>query len=177
MGAVVMIDMRKFIKYIPHAFLVACLALMVGIATSNLLEALNRSKQKRTMADMRSIANAWETRATETNSYAIGVRPRAGVAKEFGAFEELQHVTIEQLANVLEPKYARKLPRKDAWGRPFDIRIGAYDDKGNAGVYAIRSAGSDKTPDSTTYKIGIISKFQSDVVFADGNFVRYPEGI
>jgi general secretion pathway protein G len=162
-------------KFIPIAFLVAGLTLILCLAVPNILAERNRSRQKRTMADIRSIATAWEARATDTNSYSIGERPEPGVAGRVELFEALQHVTLEQLAEALEPKYIRKLPREDGWGRTFDIRIGAFDDKGNAGLYAIRSAGSDEKPDSAFYEMGLIADYSGDLIFSNGTFIRYPE--
>src|SRR5215813_7171001 len=48
---------------------VAIIGILAAIAIPNLLTAMQRSKQKRTMADMRTIATAWESRATDTNRY------------------------------------------------------------------------------------------------------------
>src|SRR5881394_1459541 len=53
---------------------VAIIGILAAIAIPNLLTAMQRSKQKRTMADMRTIATAWEARATDVNRYnAAGV--------------------------------------------------------------------------------------------------------
>ncbi|HMC21457.1 MAG TPA: prepilin-type N-terminal cleavage/methylation domain-containing protein, partial [Thermoanaerobaculia bacterium] len=41
---------------------VAIIGILAAIAIPNLLTAMQRSKQKRTMADMRTIATAWEAR-------------------------------------------------------------------------------------------------------------------
>src|SRR5438270_13990627 len=47
--------------------IVAVIGILAAIAIPNLLTAMQRSKQKRTMADMRTIATAWEARATDVN--------------------------------------------------------------------------------------------------------------
>src|SRR5690349_14740160 len=53
---------------------VAIIGILAAIAIPNLLTAMQRSKQKRSMADIRSIATGWESRATDTNTYtAAGV--------------------------------------------------------------------------------------------------------
>jgi len=51
---------------------VAIIGILAAIAIPNLLTALQRAKQKRTMADMHSIATGWEARATDTNRYNAG---------------------------------------------------------------------------------------------------------
>jgi hypothetical protein len=47
------------------------------VAVPNLWRAKQRSAQKRTMADMRTIATAWEARATDTNTYAVATAQSA----------------------------------------------------------------------------------------------------
>src|SRR6478735_2999285 len=48
---------------------VAIIGILAAIAIPNLLTAMQRAKQKRTMADIRTIATAWEARATDMNNY------------------------------------------------------------------------------------------------------------
>src|SRR6185436_9506755 len=48
---------------------VAIIAILAAIAIVNYRAALNRAKQKRTVADMRNIAVAWEARASELARY------------------------------------------------------------------------------------------------------------
>src|SRR5947207_7051318 len=53
-----------------------------------------RSKQKRTMADMRSIATAWEARATDTNRYnAAGAISLPTVAVGISRIQVITSVT------------------------------------------------------------------------------------
>src|SRR5207247_5891005 len=48
---------------------VAIIGIIAAIAMANYLNALQRTKQKRTMADIRSIGVAWESRAADTKAY------------------------------------------------------------------------------------------------------------
>lgn len=164
--------MRKVIRFIPVALALSGLSFLLWIIVSNVLVARDRSREKRTLADMRTIATAWEARATNTNSYAIGIRPDPDVASDVQSFGKLQSVTVAQLARVLEPAYAKKLPRVDAWGRPFDIRIGGFDKEGHAAHYAIRSSGKNRTVDADAYEPGTITDANDDLLFSDGTFVR-----
>ena len=136
---------------------VAVVLIFVGgvaaIAVPNLTRAMQRSRQKRTMADMRTIATAWEGRATDINSYSLGPRP----------------VTIAELARVLEPKYVRHLPRVDGWGSEFQVSLA------NDQTYAIRSLGSDHQRDANPNLSGPMNDFAADIVFSNGVFTRYPE--
>lgn len=65
--------MSKIVPAIAIAVIVAFFSIMI---IPNLLTARNRSRQKRTMADVRTIATALEARASDLNSYTID--PAAG---------------------------------------------------------------------------------------------------
>jgi len=135
--------------------LVAIIGILAAIAIPNFVTALQRSKQKRTMADMRSLATALETYATTANQY-----PQAASAAELGP--------------VLTPTYIKAVPTVDGWGTALRY-------EGSPRDYAITSAGADQkfehevlgeySPGTTT------QNFDCDLVFANGSFVQYPEGI
>src|SRR6185436_1065034 len=72
--------------------------------------AMQRSRQKRSMADMRTIATAWEARATETNRYNA-----AAQATPYPT----GNVNIDDLQTYLCPTYVRTFPVNDGWGRAF----------------------------------------------------------
>jgi type II secretory pathway pseudopilin PulG len=119
--------------------------ILAAIAIPNYLTAVQRSKQKRTMADIRTIATDVEAHAQ-------------------------QHGTYPQRLDA-EPK--------DGWGVP--IRYQCVGDGSNACAgYFIASAGSDKMfehNDVADYPQGATTKFAADIVFANGSFVQYPEGV
>jgi type II secretion system protein G len=139
---------------------VAIIGLLAAIAIPNLLNAIQRARQKRSMSEMRSVATAWESRATDYNAYqAAGISwPNA---------TDL----ISELAPTLEPTYMKKVPRYDGWGTEF--RVGA-----TPASYAIRSYGADRIPgaDNTNNPI-TTSDYDCDIIYSDGLFVQYPDGV
>ncbi len=155
---------------------IAFLGIVAAIAIPNLLTAMQRSKQKRTMADMRTIATAWEARATDINTYSPSPSTDPGespaIADERGVLlDPSARVKPDDLAKVLAPTYLRELPRLDGWEHEVEFYVGS------GGLeYVIRSLGKNGTAESNAYEAGGTTNFDCDIVYANGAFVAYPGG-
>jgi len=139
-------------------FGVAILGILAAIAIPNFMTATQRSMQRRTMADIRSIATACEAYATDNNRY-----PKAA--------------TVEELQTVLTPTYIKTLPLKDGW--THDLRYEAWSRQGEYDSYAVGSAGKDGLWEHETlqeYTPGSTTAFDCDIVYSLGSFIEYPEG-
>ncbi|HEX4825179.1 MAG TPA: prepilin-type N-terminal cleavage/methylation domain-containing protein, partial [Candidatus Polarisedimenticolaceae bacterium] len=62
---------QKGFTLIELLIVVAIIGIIAAIAIPNLLNAIDRGKQKRTMADMRSIGTAVESYAVDQNVYPV----------------------------------------------------------------------------------------------------------
>jgi type II secretion system protein G len=150
---------------------VAIIGILAAIAIPNLLVAIQRSKQRRTMVDMRNMATAWESRNTEAGRYNA-----AGQAN--GVEGADQPVTFDNLKLMLQPTYSRSLPKVDAWGTAYQTftnqTFGSA--TGHATVYAIISGGKDGVieVDAST---GPFTNFDCDIVYSNGVFLSYPDGL
>jgi len=145
---------------------VAIIGILAAIAIPNLLTAMQRSKQKRTMADMRTIATAWEARATDVNRYNAA-----------GATFPTSGVQISDLNTFLSPTYVKTFPSKDGWGDQWGLGVDqSWGGSSPAQVYAIISYGKDATAQSA-WSGGATTNFDCDIVYSNGTFIQYPEGV
>lgn len=142
------------------------ISILSAIVIANYLEGMQRARQKRTMADMRSVAVSWEARAVEVRAYNAA-----------GFTYPTEPVTAAQLAGILVPTYAKSLATKDGWSKELEFTLDKpFLGSEGANVYAIRSAGSDGVF-SATYTAGTTprSSFDCDIVYSNGQFVVLPE--
>ena len=150
---------------------VAIIGILAAIAIPNLLTAIQRTKQKRTMADMRTIATAWEARNTDVNRYNA-----AGVTVA-GMYVPTSGVTIDHLSTFLAPTYVKLFPLYDGWSNPWGL--GADQSWGTtapAQVYAIISYGRDGVAQGS-WSGGATTRFECDIIYSNGAFIQYPEGV
>jgi general secretion pathway protein G len=149
---------------------VAIIGIIAAIAIPNLLLAIQRAKQRRTMVDMRNMATAWEARNTEAGRYNA-----AGQSSGIEGADQL--VTFTDLSAMLSPTYIKVLPQLDGWGTPYKTYTSqAYGAGSPASVYAILSAGKDGvfSGDPAT---GPFTNFDCDIVYSNGVFLSYPDGL
>jgi type II secretory pathway pseudopilin PulG len=130
---------------------VGFIGIMSAIAIPNLLTAMQRSKQKRTIADMQSIS-------ASIQQY------------------EQQHFRFPEATDVegLRSEIAQAgLITTDGWASP--MRYGT-----DGTNYWLISAGKDgkfETDDPREYASGSTTAFDADIVLVNGEFVRYPKGL
>ena len=142
---------------------VAIIGIIAAIAIPNLLNAVQRGKQKRTMGDMRTTATAVEAYAVDNNEYP---HP-AAVEGDTGA-------DISNIATYLEPIYIKSLPRADGWSNALNYSVTS-----SGQDYTIHSDGKNKVQeDAPASAISGTTTlfFNNDIIYSTGSFVQWPDG-
>ncbi|MGH9398810.1 MAG: type II secretion system protein, partial [Thermoanaerobaculia bacterium] len=141
---------------------IAIIGILAAIAIPNLLNAVQRGKQKRTMSDMRALATAIEAYAVDNNVYPTA----AGCA---GQYTTLGTLLDTGSFTLLSPTYIGSPPRVDGWGR-FEV----YGREPSGNAYNVVSYGRNGTAD--TIICGTTTDFNDDIMYANGGFIQWPEG-
>ena len=148
--------MRKSAKgftLIELLIVVAIIGIIAAIAIPNLLNAIDRGKQKRTMADLRSMGTAIEEYSIDNNFYPVAT-------------------TLAALSDQVTPSYIRALPANDGWGSDFEVDSAP-------GLYTLASCGKGNTgacSSACQTGCGKTNLFADDIIFSNGSFVQWPEG-
>jgi type II secretory pathway pseudopilin PulG len=163
------------------------IGIIAAIAIPNLLSAIQRGKQKRTMGDMKTLASAIESYNTDENHYPVAEN-------------------MDELCKLLTPDYMMNCIRKDGWWTPQQPREFAYlawegtpegcpkgapapdstapepgspEDPCGPHHYVIASAGKDGKfdhQDLRDYERRDTGSFNDDIVIRDGEFIQSPSG-
>jgi len=153
---------------------IAVIGIIAAILIPNLLDSLQKAKQKRTVADIRSVGGAWFSWLTDQ----VGAAASGQQTIDFTFGTTL---SAAQLQSTLFPTttffYIQSVPEFDGWGGTYEYRI----DAGSLlspPVMGIRSGGRDRVASSDQYPLGpfVTTDYDQDIVWTDGFFINYPAG-
>ncbi len=144
---------QKGFTLIELLIVVAIIGIIAAIAIPNLLNAIDRGKQKRTMADIRSIGTALESYAIDNNFYPT----------------ETDINTLASAADSVAPIYIKVMPLQDGWRHNF------YVNSTTTG-YTLASGGKDGG-DLGGVQWGATTDFNLPIVFMAGQFAAWPDGV
>lgn len=134
----------------PWLLLLLITGFCSAVVVPNLLTAMDRSRQKKTMASMRDWGLALELFA-EKHPGAVAGKAAPSLEKAMGE------------------RRAALPPLNDGWGHRLIVGM---TERG----YFVRSLGRDGEPQQLIAE-GPTTNFDCDIVFADGTFIQFPEGI
>jgi general secretion pathway protein G len=141
---------------------IAIIGILAAIAIPNLLNAVQRSRQKRTMADIKALAAAIEAYHVDSSQYPAAACP-PGVYTSAGAL-----LGTDSFTN-LTPTYIGQVPQRDGWGNFMHYGLDAA-----AVNYNVRSLGRNGAANALV--CGTTTNFNQDILFSDGVFLQWPEG-
>jgi type II secretion system protein G len=144
---------QKGFTLIELLIVVAIIGIIAAIAIPNLLNAIDRGKQKRTMADMRSIGTSIESYAVDNNFYPKG----------------MANAPAATIGGYVSPIYMKTVPTTDGWQNAWDC-----DSTANGAQYTITSVAKDAAAGTVTG--GTTANFDCDIIFANGQFYQWPQG-
>jgi general secretion pathway protein G len=132
---------------------VAILGILAIIAIPKLIEAFNRSKQRATAADMRSISLGLEAYLIDHSFY-----PSAS-----------DIVEVKTALSV----YPYTVPTEDGWRTPFQYAF--IDGSPGPRSYSVESYGRDKTDGPDNLDTGELFAYDNDIIISNGTFTAWIE--
>ena len=157
---------------------VAIIGIIAAILIPNLIDALQKAKQKRTVADMRNTGTSLMSWLTDqVSAGAAGSTSTFTWSVPTGA-----KTAFSDIETLLKPSttffYMQEVPQLDGWKNDFEYYVNEANPLSPNGVLGIRSPGRDTGYDAS-YSVGpfIATDYDRDIVWADGYFVRWPGGL
>jgi type II secretion system protein G len=144
-------DDQKGFTLVELLIVVAIIGIVASIAIPNLANALDKAKQKRTMSDMHSIAEAIEAYHIDHASYPDGA------------------ADWQTLRTHISPFFIKAPPDADGWMHNWTVSTSV-----GGTAYTVVSLGKDGNPDS--WAGGMTGDFDCDIVFTNGRFFQWPQG-
>ena len=163
---------QKGFTLIELLIVVAIIGIIAALLIPNFLDALQKAKQKRTVADIRNTGTAMFSWLTDQ----VG----AAAAGQTATVDMTSYGTLLQstdLTTILVPQYTQSISPQDGWKHTYDYYLQTGTAVLGKQVMLIRSRGRDGTADSTSYTVTSFdpTDYDRDIVWADGFMVRWPQ--
>lgn len=167
----------KGFTLIELLLVVVIIGIVMAIIIPNLMDSLQKAKQRRTVNDVRAVGTAWFSWVTDQLSAAA-----AGSSSQTFDLDQLpDEITAEDLFEMLRRggmNYIVTVPTNDGWGGDYDYLWSG--DVSATPTFGLRSKGRDRDVGPTTnpYPLGPFASthYEEDIVWVDGNFIRFPAG-
>jgi type II secretion system protein G len=149
---------------------IAIIGILAAILIPNLLDAMEKAKQKRTVADIRITGTAmFAWLSDEVGAAAAGAMV---TQVDVGQYKAIDMSTLNDL---LTPQYLEVIPPRDGWKKDYQYFLDPSNPL-NQQVMLIGSGGRDRSTISGTYTVAGFdpTDYDQDIIWADGFFVRWP---
>jgi type II secretion system protein G len=142
---------QKGFTLIELLVVVAILGIISSLALAALTNSLDKGKQKRTMADLHSMAEAVEAYHIDHTTYPRGISDWA------------------TLRTYVSPFFIKAPPDADGWAHGWVVATDAPGD-----TYSLVSLGKDGI--QGPWNGGMTGDFNCDIILSDGQFFQWPQG-
>jgi len=164
---------QKGFTLIELLIVVAIIGIIAALLIPNFLDALQKAKQKRTVADMRNTGTAMFSWLTDQVGAAAAGAAATTVDLGTGYGTAL---TSGAITTFLVPQYLQSIPDKDGWKNTYSYWMNTANVLAQT-VLAVRSNGRDGSSSTNAYSVTGFepTDYDQDIVWADGFFVRWPQ--
>jgi prepilin-type N-terminal cleavage/methylation domain-containing protein len=165
---------QKGFTLIELLIVIAIIGIIASMLIPNLLDAMQKAKQKRTIADMRITGTAMFSWLTDqVGAAAAGQINSNVVLSSYGSVK-----SVASLESLLVPAYLQNVPTIDGWKFNYEYYLKTAAGVHDRQVMLIRSRGRDNSFDSSgeyTVTGFDATDYNRDIVWADGFMVRWPQ--
>ncbi|HEV7667915.1 MAG TPA: prepilin-type N-terminal cleavage/methylation domain-containing protein [Thermoanaerobaculia bacterium] len=161
---------QKGFTLIELLIVVAIIGIIAALLIPNFLDALQKAKQKRTVADMRNTGTAMFSWLTDQ----VGAAAAGQNTVALGSYDT---ITQAALSTLLVPVYMQDVPKVDGWKGDYDFYLKTGSKVLEQQVMLIRSKGRGGAADAGPFTVTSFdpTDYAQDIVWADGFFVRWPQ--
>lgn len=168
---------QKGFSIIELVLVVAIIGLIASILIPNLIDAIHKAKQRRTMGELKLVGTAWMNWLTDQAGAAS-----AGASQTYPVSTFTEH-SYAMVFGYLHPSdtffYMQFVPEKDPWGSTLRFYMNSTRLTDNQ--LLVCAFARDGLPDHcdgvTDIPIGpfVSTDFDQDIIWADGFLVRWPD--
>ena len=163
---------QKGFTLIELLIVVAIIGIIAALLIPNFLDALQKAKQKRTVADMRNTGTAMFSWLTDQLGAAAAGQTGTVTLSSYG-----NSATAGAIASILVPQYLQSVPEKDGWKHDYVFYLKTGTSVLDRNVMLIFSSGRNTNAAAASYTVTAFdpTDYDQDLVWADGFFVRWPQ--